>query len=148
MTSPVTEVAFHFNAPDRVAYACRLLRKAAGSGAKVVVTGLPDTLQQLDSALWTFSPTDFVPHCHLQSDARVVAASPVILATSIQSVPHQQVLLNLGAVIPDGFDRFERVIEVVGLDDEDRQRARGRWKQYTERGYTITRHDLVLKSSH
>jgi DNA polymerase-3 subunit chi len=144
----VTEVAFHFNAPDRVAYACRLLRKAAGSGAKVVVTGLPDTLQQLDNALWTFSPADFVPHCDLESDARVVAASPVILAASIQAVPHQQVLLNLGAAIPDGFDRFERVIEVVGLDDEDRQRARGRWKQYTDQGYTISRHDLVLKTSH
>lgn len=148
MTSPVTEVAFHFNAPDRVAYSCRLLRKAAGSGAKVVVTGLPDTLQQLDHALWAFSPTDFVPHCLLESDARVVAASPVILAASIQAVPHKQVLLNLGAVIPDGFDRFERVIEVVGLDDEDRQRARGRWKQYTDRGYVITRHDLILKTAH
>lgn len=144
----MTEVAFHFNAPDRVAYVCRLLRKAVSSGAKVVVTGLPDTLQQLDSALWTFSPTDFVPHCQLESDARLVAASPVILAPSIQSVPHQQVLLNLGELVPDGFDRFERVIEVVGLDDDDRQLARSRWKHYAERGYAITRHDLNLKTSH
>ena len=144
----MTEVAFHFNAPDRVAYACRLLRKAVGSGARLVVTGLPETLQQLDAALWTFSPTDFVPHCFLESEPYVLAASPVILATSIQSVPHQQVLVNLGQLVPGGFERFERVIEVVGLDDEDRQLARGRWKHYADLGYAITRHDLALKTTH
>ena len=144
----MTEVAFHFNAPDRVAYACRLLRKAVGSGAKLLVTGDADTLQQLDGALWTISPIDFVPHCHLESERYVVAASPVILATSTQSVPHQQVLLNLGHLVPEGFERFERVIEVVGMDDEGRQLARGRWKHYADRGYTITRHDLTLKTSH
>jgi DNA polymerase-3 subunit chi len=144
----MTEVAFHFNAPDRVAYACRLLRKAVSSGAKIVVTGLPHTLQQLDAELWTFSATDFVPHCLLESEAGIVVASPVILAASIKAVPHQQVLLNLGPFVPGEFERFERVIEVVCLDDEDRQLARGRWKHYADRGYAITRHDLALKTSH
>lgn len=143
----MTEVAFHFNAPDRVAYICRLLRKAVGSGAKLVVTGFPDTLQQLDAALWTFSPVDFVPHCYVESEASVVAASPVILAASIRDVPHQQVLINLGDFVPDDFERFERVIEVVGLDDDDRQRARLRWKLYADRGFAITRHDLTLKTT-
>ena len=143
----MTAVAFHFNAPERMAYARRLLRKAVNSGAKLVVTASPDTLQQLDAALWTLSPIDFIPHCYLESEPYVVAASPVILATSIQAVPHHQVLLNLGHVVPEGFDRFERVIEVVGLDDEDLQLARGRWKHYTDLGYVITRHDLHLKTS-
>ncbi len=143
----MTDVAFHFNAPDRMAYCCRLLRKAVGGNARIVVTGLPDTLAHLDKLLWTFSPADFVPHCLLDSDAQMVAASPVIFANSIQSVPHQQVLINLGQHVPEGFERFERVIEVVGLDDEDRSLARGRWKHYTERGHAITRHDLTLKTS-
>ena len=143
----MTEVAFHFNAPDSLAYACRLLRKAVGSGAKVVVTGPPDTLRELDALLWTFSATDFVPHCLADSEAHVVAASPVVLATSIASPAHQQVLLNLGRLVPEGFDRFERVIELVGQDEQQRQLARARWKQYTDRGYAITRHDLTLKTS-
>lgn len=143
----MTEVAFHFNAPDSLAYACRLLRKAVGSGAKVVVTGPPDTLRELDALLWTFSATDFVPHCLADSEAHVVAASPVILATSIASTAHQQVLLNLGRLVPEGFDRFERVIELVGQDEQQRQLARARWKHYTDRGYAITRHDLTLKTS-
>jgi DNA polymerase-3 subunit chi len=144
----VTEIAFHFNAPDRVAYVCRLLRKALNSGAKLVVTGQTDTLRQLDVALWTLSPTDFVPHCLLESEPYVVAASSVILAPSTESVPHKQVLVNLGPSVPNGFEHFDRLIEVVGLDDEDRQLARDRWKHYAERGYVITRHDLAIKGAH
>ncbi|MBZ4210554.1 MAG: DNA polymerase III subunit chi [Rhodoferax sp.] len=143
----MTEVAFHYNAPDLLVYACRLLRKAVGSGAKVVVTGPPDTLRELDALLWTFSATDFVPHCMADSEAQVVAASPVVLATSIASTAQHQVLLNLGRLVPEGFDRFERVIELVGQDEQQRQLARARWKQYTDRGYAITRHDLTLKTS-
>lgn len=141
----MTEIAFHFNAPDPVAYACRLLRKAVASGAKLVVTGQPDTLRQLDAALWCFSPVEFVPHCLLRGDPRVINASPVILTTLIASAPHQQVLLNLGQAVPSGFEHFERVIEVVSLDDDERQQARARWKHYTALGYVITRHDLALK---
>ena len=58
----MTEVAFHFNAPDKLAYACRLLRKASGAGARVAVTAEAELLQRLDTALWTFSALDFVAH--------------------------------------------------------------------------------------
>jgi DNA polymerase-3 subunit chi len=140
----MTEVAFHFNAPDRITYACRLLRKAVSSGVKVVVTGMPDTLQQLDIALWALSPTDFVPHCQFPGEAQMVGASPVILTLTTQGLPHHQVLLNLGHMVPDGVSEFERVIEIVTLDDEDRQFARKRWKQYVDGGYAIASHDLSL----
>lgn len=143
----MTEIAFHFNAPDVVAYACRLLRKAVSTGAKVVVTGAPATLKQLDTALWAISPTDFVPHCLLRGDPRVIAASPVVLTTQIESAPHQAVLLNLGDSIPQGFDLFQRVIEIVSLDEEERQSARARWIDYSRLGYTLRRHDLALNET-
>jgi len=143
----MTDIAFHFNAPHRVAYVCRLLRKAVGSGAKVVVTGDANTLRQLDADLWSLSPTDFVPHCDLGAEASMMAATPVILATAIHDTPHCQVLVNLGQQLPQGFERFERVIEVVSLDDNDRQMARGRWKQYADLGFNIVRHDLALKAT-
>ena len=47
--------------------------------------------------------------------------------------------------MPEGFDRFKRLIEVVSTDEADRNRARKRWKLYTAQGYAITRHDLALK---
>ena len=139
----MTEVAFHFNVPDKLEYSCRLLRKAWGSGARVVVTGDTDMLSRLDQMLWTFSPLEFVPHCRLGAPATTVAATPVLLAGALDDCPHHEVLVNLGQQVPTGFERFERFIELVTLADEDRAAARGRWKHYTDRGYAMKRHDLA-----
>jgi DNA polymerase-3 subunit chi len=100
--------------------------------------------------LWTFSPLEFVAHCRAGSPAEQLMASPVVLAAQIEGgpeLPHHQVLLNLGAEVAPGYERFERTIEVVTLADEDRQLARQRWKHYADRGYSITRHDLKLKET-
>ncbi|KAF1049596.1 DNA polymerase III subunit chi [Xylophilus sp.] len=143
----MTEIAFHFNAPDKLAYVCRLLRKAVGSGARVVVTAAPPLLDGLDSALWSITPQDFIAHCRAaDSDAVMLRASPVVLAESADAqLPEAGVLVNLGAGVPEGFSRFGRLIEVVGRGEADRQQARQRWRHYAERGYHIVRHDLVLK---
>lgn len=143
-------IEFHFNAPDKLAYACRLLRKATAAGAKVVVTADEGTLTRLDTQLWTFSQTDFIAHTHVHSAPHIgqLALSPVVLSadSAAPELPHHQVLLNLGDEMPAGFESYQRVIEVVSLDEVDRQRARVRWKTYTELGHTITRQDLNLKS--
>ena len=73
--------------------------------------------------------------------AVVLAASPVVLAPSLDQAPHHEVLVNLGAPVPSGFERFARLIEVVAQDDDDRQRARHRWKHYADRGYALTKVD-------
>ena len=144
----MTEVAFHFNAPDKVGYACRLLRKAAGTGARVVVTADPELLRELDVALWTFAPLEFVPHCLAAAcTAQVLAATPIVLADAVPAAPHREVLVNLGQPVPQGFEGFERLIEVVTQADEDRADARRRWKHYADRGYAITRHDLASKEA-
>jgi DNA polymerase III subunit chi len=145
----MTEISFHFNAPDKLNHACRVLRKAIASGAKVVVTGDGALLRELDVALWTFSPLEFLPHClDTATPPGVLAASPVVLAESPRSAPHQHVLLNLGSAVPEGFERFERLIEVVTVQEEDRHHARRRWKHYAERGYAIKREDLAPREPH
>ena len=55
MTVAMTRIEFHFNAPERLQYACRLLRKACRQGARVRVTGPAPTLSALDVALSHFT---------------------------------------------------------------------------------------------
>jgi DNA polymerase-3 subunit chi len=145
----VTEIAFHFGAPDKLGYAARLLRKVSTAGAKAVVVAENAVLAQLDVALWGVGQTDFVPHA-------VAGAAPAVLKRStiffknlaLGNHPECTVLVNLSDQLPDNFNRFERVIEVVSTDVDDRARARERWKTYTRSGYSITRHDLNLRAPH
>ncbi|MDD2547617.1 MAG: DNA polymerase III subunit chi [Burkholderiaceae bacterium] len=142
----MTEVAFHFNAPDKLAYACRFARKVLRSGARLVIVGPDDTLEQLDSRLWTLLLHDFVAHCRQDASPELLQASPVILASDPQAVPHHDVLLNLGSAVPEGFAQYGKLVEVVSSHDAgDRAEARARWRLYTAQGYAIVRHDLVLK---
>ena len=147
----MTEIAFHFNVPDKLDYSCRLLRKAYASGAQLVVTGDVAVLAELDELLWTFSATEFVPHCQITnaglagavSNVNTAAASPILLAASPKGCVHHNVLVNLGSGIPEEFERFERFIELVTQSDADKQAARLRWKHYADRGYVMKRHNLA-----
>lgn len=142
------EIAFHFNAPDKLAYACRFARKALRNGARLAILGPQPALQTLDGMLWSMAPQDFVAHVMQGADAQVWSLSPVVLVHDLLNLPHAEVLLNLGRDVPDGFERFQRVIEVVSaVDAHDRAQARQRWRQYQNQGYDIVRHDLVLKGT-
>lgn len=138
----MTDIAFHFNVPDRLGYVCRLLRKAVTGGVKVVVTGPQDELNQLDTDLWALSTTDFVTHVGLDAPRSVLEKSSVVLADVLDGINIHSVLVNLWPLVPDGFDRYERVIEIVSQDETDRQQARRRWKYYAQTGFHLVRHDL------
>ena len=146
----MTNIAFHFNAPDKLHYACRLMRKAVQQDARVVVW-VPDAqLKALDDLLWSFSNTDFLAHCRADSPDQQINASPLVLCgqtMQFPSLPAAFILVNLCADVCASYKLFERVIEIVSLDENDRQSARLRWKFYAQQGHDIVRHDLKLKDS-
>ncbi|PUE08573.1 DNA polymerase III subunit chi [Limnohabitans sp. T6-5] len=143
----MTRIEFHFNAPERLQYACRLLRKAHGRSLRVGVVGAQATLRQLDAALWTFSATDFLPHSTTANPTDIQQASAILLSPSTTDLGTLDVLLNLGDDVPEGFERFERLIEIVAMDDHSRMCARQRWKHYTAQGYDLLQHDLSKVSA-
>lgn len=140
------DVAFHFNAPDKLGYACRLLRKAYLKGARVLVVVDDGDLAALDAALWTQVVGDFVPHSRPADPSHVQSRSPIHIASEALAQNGATVLVNLRADVPAGFERFARVIEVVTGDENDRFQARERWKRYKARGIEPQRHDLQLAS--
>ncbi|MGD9550514.1 MAG: DNA polymerase III subunit chi [Burkholderiaceae bacterium] len=141
----MTAIAFHFNVPDKLSYACRFARKALRSGAPLVIVGPEQTLAQLDDMLWQLAPQDFVAHCRADADVELLHASPVVLAPAAQLARHRELLLNMGSTVPDGYAAFARLVEVVASNDEaDRRQARTRWRHYAAQGHEIERHDVVL----
>lgn len=143
----MTQLAFHVNAPDKLGYTCRLLRKAAASGARLTVTGPAEVLNRLDQELWTYSATEFLPHCGQNASAGMLQKTPIVLTQALQATPNRDVLVNLGDQIPEGFEGFARIIEVVSQDDNDRSLARQRWRHYLKCGLSPVKHDLDPKAN-
>ena len=139
----MAKVDFHSGVDDPLTFACRLLRKAYGAGATVVVTAPSSTLQELDRALWTFDAHGFVPHLRVRPGQQTDAAlrrTPIWLCEGAAPEPCPKVLVNLGAEAPLRMEPFERIIEIVPTDEPERQRARARWRDYEARGLTISHH--------
>jgi DNA polymerase III subunit chi len=131
----MTRIDFHSNVGDSLLYACRLVRKAYQAGQPTIVLAEPARLRAFDEQLWTFSPLDFVPHC--MADSALAAQTPIVLTSSLDQVPHHQVLLNLGFEVPAQFARFERLLEVVGNAHDELNAGRERYRFYRDRGYAL-----------
>lgn len=134
MTVSGVRVAFHFNAVDPLGYTCRLIQKALGKRARLVVCAPQSALLQLDEKLWAWSETAFVPHAGPDAPEHVLRHSPVWLRPQLQGDEPGDVLVNLSLTTPWGFERFQRLIDVVSPLDEDRAKARQRWREHTDQG--------------
>lgn len=139
----MSQVSFYTGVPERLAYLCRLLRKAQQSGACIGVCGPGALLDRLDAALWNFEPTEFVPHLRLRAGRAPeprLAETPILLVEHSADLPHREVLLNLSLDMPAGFEQFQRVLEVVSQDAEQMQAGRQRFRQYKELGHKVSHH--------
>lgn len=134
----MTRIDFHTNIPDKLSYACRLARKAYGARGKVVL--LAENAGQaaaLNEALWTLSDTDFLPHV-MASDA-LAAHTPIIVSDSDSvELPHYDMLINLTRMTPAHVDRFQRVFEIISVDEDDAAAGRKRYVAYKQQAYPLT----------
>ena len=138
----MTDVAFHTGIANPLDYACRLLRKAYRSGARVAVLGESAMLDRLDHALWTFEALEFVPHIVLPrdgGDAGRLALSPIVLVKDAATVPAAcRIGVTLaGHPVPE-VGAFDRLIAIVGLDPEHREAGRQRWREYERAGHAVS----------
>jgi DNA polymerase III subunit chi len=137
----VTRIDFYRYADDKLRFACRLAAKAfAASSRLVVYSPDPKVLADFDRNLWTYQATGFVPHCFVNSP--LATETPIVLTSSGDSLPHHDVLLNLGDEWPPFFASFERVLEIVATQESDKALARERWAFYKKRGYDIQVNDI------
>ena len=137
----MTEVFFYHGAADKVAAACALLGGAyAQKKAMLVYVIEKDLASNVDRNLWTQPALGFVPHCRANSP--LAAETPVLITDNLDQPPQFDRLMNLDRAAPPGFQRFQRLIEVVGQDEEDRLAARARVKYYKDNGCEVQYFDL------
>ncbi len=137
----MTQIDFYFHVENKLQTACTLSAKAYARGLRVLAF-CPDAAasQKFSRLLWTAPAVGFIPHC--TPEDRLAAVTPVIVDHDGSNLLHDEVLINLRASLPPFFSRFQRLIEIVSLDEADRGHARERFKFYRDRGYAIQNHDL------
>lgn len=138
----MTSIDFYFNAEDRLQVACRLAAKAVAQKKRMLFHAPDATLAaEADRVLWTWPAIGFVPHC-LAGDP-LAPDTPVLIGTGDETPPGCEVILNLGGGCPPHFERFDRLLEIVGAGEQERAAGRERYRFYLERGYKIANHDLA-----
>ena len=108
-----------------------------------------DQAQQLDQLLWTFRDGSFIPHMlHADSNTQLLVDCPVIIGPhpNLSEPPehHHDVLINLHPEVPGFFSRFDRVAEIIGPEESQREAGRERFRFYRDRGYALETHKLSL----
>lgn len=138
----MTKVDFYTGSADKLRTACQLSHKAMQHGLHTVIS-LPDaaSCDALDKLLWHYPDTAFIPHSRV--DTLDAAQTPVFLSIDNDKFLHNDMLISLHNECLPFFSRFERVIEIIGTDQEDSRLGRERYKFYRDRGYELRHFDLT-----
>jgi len=101
--------------------------RAAGVASKIIAfCADAEASQKFSRMLWTAPALSFIPHC--TADDKLAPVTPVIVDHAGANPIHDDVLINLRTERPPFFSRFQRLVEIVTLDEEDRELARDRFK--------------------
>ena len=147
----MTRVDFAFGAREKLRMTCEVVRKQFSAGRPLLIyAGDAQLLARFDLLLWGFEATAYIPHVDAASP---LAAETPILLTSAPPVPQiaqgrtrAMWLVNLDPDCPPNVEAFERVLEIVSIDEGEVLSARRRWTSYKKSGHDVRAHDLSKRS--
>ena len=119
--------------------ACRLVEKAYTLGLRIHIhTADEGMTAQMDDLLWVFRDRSFIPHQRTSSSNELCAVT-----LNHDTLPeHREVLVNLNPTVPDFYNEFERIVEIVGNDSTMKQQGRERFRIYKDQGAQPQHHEI------
>ena len=79
---------------------------------------------------------------HALADETDAAENPIVICWPGAGSDITDVYMNLTNTQPDGCDRYDRILELVGAETTNKQMARQRYKQYRDLGFELHSHNL------
>lgn len=117
----------------------RLADKAFRRGHRLFVhTASESHARHLDTLMWTWRPSNFLPHALVGEPG----SQRIAIGWGQEPADHDDVLINLAGAAPAFFSRFHRVAEIVTQHPEHLAAQRQAWRFYKDRGYPLAKHDL------
>lgn len=125
--------------------ACRLANKIYRMGKTVLVqTTDAEQARRLDDLMWTFDQGSFLPH-RQAAEQSVSLAEPVVIGHGgAPCESGQNVLISLMDEAPQHYAEYERIADIVAADDDDKARARERFRFYRSQGCELETHEISV----
>ena len=128
-------------------FACTIAKKAWATGNRVHIhTQSEEKAKSIDDLLWTFRDISFIPH--ELYDGTVSEETPVTIGFGNDYPEKSHVIINLDNGIPDFVSNFDRIVEIVGGDETNKQHARQRYKQYKSGDFDTHDHKIDKLQDH
>jgi DNA polymerase-3 subunit chi len=140
----VTRIDFYTHIQDQNLLAQKLIEKAWQQKKTIWVRAANQAqAEAIDLGLWQLHLTSVIPHC--LSDDPLAKEVPIVIDAKGLAPWHYDCLVNLHPEQFDYFARFERLLEIVSTDEQDKQFARLRFQHYRNRGFEIYTHNMSRK---
>ncbi|HET6554145.1 MAG TPA: DNA polymerase III subunit chi [Dyella sp.] len=94
--------------------------------------------EAIDELLWEFDPDGFITH-QMAGDDDDEHTAVLIVPPGIDT-SDRPMLINLREDCAPG--RYDRVLEVVAADPDERTGSRTRWAEYKRRGFEVNKFDM------
>lgn len=115
---------------------CKLVDKAYQQKRGVFILANNEAEAKiLDDLLWIFKDDGFIPHSlYGQSDAKIQ------IGYGVSSNTFNDIFLNLTPAVPEYYQQFQRILEIVPQDQKEI--ARKKYRFYKDNNCEVTTHDL------
>lgn len=123
--------------------ACTLALKAWEQGHRVsVLVDNATEVSDMDALMWEAPAGRFLPHCAARSGQE----APVIIGTRDEVLTTaSSTVINLTSSAIEDPERFQRLLEIVPANDEDRVASRTKFRAYRARGLQPSSHDIGVR---
>jgi DNA polymerase III subunit chi len=140
----MTRVSFYTNVDHKPALVSHLVQKALNQKRQVTIFTREEDALSVSEQLWMHDQTSYMRNV-LANDA-LALVTPVVIDWQMHTIFQDDVLINMQEGQLTFFGRFRHLIEVVGLDEQDKSAARKRYSFYRDRGYEIKHVDMLKES--
>jgi DNA polymerase-3 subunit chi len=120
----------------------KLVEKVYLSGFRIlIVCESREKMELLNTVLWTFSTSAFLPHGHQGDSQQDPRRHPIWLSVAPENVNDASVIIvTSGQLIPENLtSSYEKCLDIFdGNDTSITRQARERYLQYKKRGSSMT----------
>lgn len=93
--------------------------------------------KKIDTALWTARDISFVPH------ELVGNKDQALVMIGVHDKPeHTNIMINCANEVPEFYNDFKRVVEIIDPDETLKTIGREHYKYYKDKGHSINDHKI------